>query len=81
MLFAKLSVDGLGYLVLFLFGAGLLFWGLWQVRSGLKAFDQIQREIGEQADELRSEIASVKRDLQQIIDQTDSDKEPDSNEQ
>ncbi len=46
MLFVKLSVDGLGYLVLFLFGAGLLFWG-----------------------------------LQQIIDQTDSDKEPDSNEQ
>jgi len=81
VLFVKLSVDGLGYLVLFLFGAGLLFWGLWQVRRGLKAFDQIQREIGEQADELRSEIADVKRDLQQIIDQTDSDKEPDSNEQ
>ena len=81
MLFVKLSVDGIGYLLLFLFGAGLLFWGLWQVRRGLKAFDQIQREIGEQADELRSEIADVKRDLQQIIDQTDSDKEPDSNEQ
>ena len=64
-------MDGLGYLIVLLLGAGLLFWGLWQVRSGLKEFDRVQREIGEQAEELRSEISEVKRELRQIIDENE----------
>jgi len=57
-----------GYFILFLFGAGLLFWGLWQVRRGVKDLDRIQNELGKQAEELRSEISKVKKALGEIQD-------------
>lgn len=65
---SKGIMDAGGYLILFLIGAGLLFWGLWQVRSGVKDLDRIQRELGEQAEYLQSEISKVKKELRQIQD-------------
>ena len=67
----KRIMDGSGYLIMSLIGAGLLFWGLWHVRRGVKDLDRIQRELADQAEEMRSEIAKVKKELGQIMDENE----------
>ncbi len=61
-------MDGAGFFILILIGAGLLVWGLWQVRSGVKDLDRIQHDLAEQAEELRSEIAKVQKKLRRVQD-------------
>lgn len=56
-------MDAGVFLLMFLVGAGLLFWGLWQIRAGRKKLDKISGEL----DDIGKELDDIQKDVKETM--------------
>ena len=66
-------MDAGGYVIMLFIGAGLLFWGLWQLRSGAKEVDRIGKELERVGIEMKRDIEREKEAIRSRRDEAETD--------